>query len=154
MESFEITFFCNKNRGDISDIGDFSDSYKKYVKLNNYFEFEKFDDEKDYYEIRCSIFGLVLSENLFAEFIEYLGNYVEYIFDRFSSVEIVTGIYELTYYYTENLKGLSDFSPEFLKKFPVVFLRYVEYDNFTDVLYSNKKIVCLYHENSQLLFPY
>lgn len=153
MESFEITFFCDKNKDDISDIRDFSDSYNKYVGLNNYVEFEKFDDEKDYYEIRCSIFGLVLNESIFAEFIESVTNYVDYIFERFSSVEVVTGIYELTYYYTENLKGLLEFLPKFLQNFPLVFLRNQK-NASSDVLYKNDRIICLYHRNAQMLFPY
>lgn len=153
MEAFEITFFCDKSKGDISDISVFSDSFREYIKLDNDIQFDRFDDDKDYYEIRCCIFGLILEKSTFEDFAVSVGKYVEYILEKFRAVEVVTGIYEITYYYTENLNSLSEFTSEFLKNFPLVFLRNQEYTS-PDVLYRNDRIICLYHKNSQLLFPY
>ena len=153
LEAFEITFFYNKSNGDIQDMDIFADSFRKYIKLDNDIQFDRFDDDKDYYEIRCCIFGLVLEKGTFKDFAESVGKYAEYIFGKFSSVEIVTGIYEITYYYTENLNSLSEFSPEFLKNFPLVFIRNKEY-NSPDILYRNDKMICLYHSNAQSLFEF
>lgn len=153
MEAFEITFFYNKSNGDIQNIDIFVDSFRKYIKLDNDIQFDKFDDDKDYYEIRCCIFGLEFKESIFEDFVVSVGKYVEYIFGKFSSVEIVTGIYEITYYYTENLNSLSEFSPEFLKNFPLVFVRNKEY-NSPDILYRNDRMICLFNKNAQQLFSY
>lgn len=99
-----VRFFAwgdfNKSKDNIPDIDIFEDYFRWYIR------FDKFDDDKDYCEIRCCIFGLVLEKAMFKDFAESVGKYVEYIFGKFSSVEIVTGIYEITYYYTENLKSI------------------------------------------------
>lgn len=151
MEAFEITFFCNKSKGDIPDMDIFADSFRKYIHLDNDIQFDMFDDDKDYYEIRCCIFGLVLEKSIFKDFVESVGKYAEYIFGKFSSVEIATGIYEITYYYTEKLTGLSEFTADFLKKFPLVFVKNPEYDS-PDVIYRSNNITGLYHRNAQDLF--
>lgn len=153
LEAFEITFFYNKSNCDIQDMDIFIDYFRKYIKLDNDIQFDKFDDDKDYYEIRCCIFGLILEKNTFKDFAESVGRYAEYIFGKFRSVEIVTGIYEITYYYTEKLNSLSEFSPEFLKNFPLVFIRNQKYD-YQNVFYRNDNIICLYNNDAQVLFSY
>lgn len=152
-EAFEITFFCRKDNGDIPDMEIFSDSFRKYFQLDNEIRFDIFDDDKDYYEIRCCIFGLVLEKDTFKGFAESVGRYAQYIFGEIRSVKVVTGIYEITYYYTENITHLSEFTADFLKKFPLVFLRSPAYDS-PDVLYRNNNIICLYHKDAQKLFSY
>lgn len=153
MESFEITFFCDKQiNPDSTNSSDvLKELYFEKVHLENQAVFETFDCEgNDFFEVRCSIFGLVLTEENFPAFINCIAGFVEKAFDAFDACAFATGIYELTYYYIENAHRISDLK-NLLYKFPICFLREkTQADiNGAHILLHTPDMLCVYRENAQ-----
>ena len=153
MESFEITFFCDKrmNYDSSNSSRVLKKLYYESVHLNNEAVFETFDyEDNDFYEVRCSIFGLELNEENFLPFINCIAVFVEKMFDTFDSCVFATGIYELTYYFIEKIHRISDLK-NILYKFPICFLHgNSEADTIeARILLRTPKMLCIYHENAQ-----
>ena len=156
MESFEITFFCDKrmNYDSSNSSRVLKKLYYESVRLNNEAVFDTFDyEDNEFFEVRCSIFALELTEDNFLPFINCIAVFVEKMFDTFDSCVFATGIYELTYYYIEKIHRISDLK-NILYKFPICFLHEnSEADTLeARILLHTSKMLCIYHENAQQLF--
>ena len=153
MESFEITFFCDKrmNYDSSNSSRVLKKLYDESVRLNNEAVFETFDyEDNDFYEVRCSIFGLEFTKENFLPFINRIAVLAEKMFDTFDSCVFATGIYELTWYYIEKIHRISDLK-NILYKFPICFLRgNSEADAIgARILLHTSEVLCIYHENAQ-----
>ena len=153
MESFEITFFCDKRlHPDSTDSSCvLKELYGKTVRLENEVLFDTFDyDDNDFFEIRCSIFGLVLTKENFMAFINCIAGFVEKAFDAFDACVLATGIYELTYYRIENIHRISDLM-NILYQFPICFLCGNSDADIKGarILLHTPEVLCLYQENAQ-----
>ena len=153
MESFEITFFCKKDiyEGEIFSI------IKEYAEKHNTSErkivTDVFNEEdKDFLEIRESIFDLVLTMENYINVLGQLSVFVGEVFEKVPEIAFATGIYELTYYLTEHKNHLTEFDSEFLKKFPIVFLRSVNNQTHVQKIFENRYVVCVFNENAQVLY--
>lgn len=153
MESFEITFFCDKrmNYDSSNSSRVLKKLYDESVRLNNEAVFETFDyEDNDFYEVRCSIFCLEFTKENFLPFINCIAVLAEKMFDTFDSCVFAAGIYELTWYYIEKIHRISDLK-NILYKFPICFLRgNSEADAIgARILLHTSEVLCIYHENAQ-----
>lgn len=153
MESFEITFFCAKHEYDENSINIFHISLKDCNSFGNKSQIELFNEEdKDFIEIRLSIFDLIITKDNFYDILKEMERYVSAIFEKINSICFATGIYELTYYLIENKKCLHEFNESFLQKFPIVFFRAERKCYQGKILFENDFVICVFNENAQVLY--
>lgn len=151
MEAFEITYFCEKK--DVKFTVEILESmYKKYLRLPYTVSFDEFDDDdKDYYEIRCCIFGIIFDQKSLNVFFEHIWNMNNKMFSMYPCIVIATCIYELTYYYTEYVSNLKSFSNDVLEKFPLVFHRQNLELKYKPI-FSNDMLNFYFNKEAQQLF--
>ena len=151
MEAFEITYFCKRD-GVRFTADALKAVYGAYMHLPNETAFDAFDEpEKDYYEVRCCIFGLRLDAGSFHLFAGNMRKMSHALFTEFPCIAVCTGIYELTYYYTERMLHLTEFSGGKAEKFPLIFLREPD-ASLREPFFSDESLTCYYHSNAQQLF--
>ena len=133
-EYFELTFFSVKDkviRDEEKRIRSILmlDGWVNTIKQHSFSAFENrevlFDvfDEFDFYEYRICISNFIITKASFDEKLGHLLEIVKVCFDRIDSIVFATGIYELTYYYIENVRKLSEFNTAIMEKFPFVFMK-------------------------------
>jgi hypothetical protein len=153
MESFEITFFCPKNSYSESAVS-IIDKLTRPLKLaiGEKILVESFNEEnKSFSEVRMSVFELVITESSFRNVLQELFEFVSTVFREFPFWELATGVYELTYYFTENIVDLSKFD-EILRRFPILFLKPEQKYDEGIVMFKNSNVKCVFQENAQSLF--
>ena len=153
MEAFEITFFCFKNKYDITVKESIEKSLEELSFLEKNVLLEFFQEEKkDYIELQISIFELIVTKNNFIYFFSQIAAYIGNIFSKIDSIQFATGIYELTYHFIEHRNHLSQFDAAFLKNFPIVFLRSPQKLSGGRTIFENENIICIFHENAQVIY--
>jgi hypothetical protein len=150
MESFEITFFCCKGENDESSINKLTKQFELYDNFNkkNVIEFFN-DEEKDFVEFRLSIFDFVITPDNFNDVFSRLSQFASSVFQGMPSVRVATGVYELTYYLTENKKSILEFDKEFMMKFPIVFFRVGQDYGGGQQIFSDDNINCIFYKEAQ-----
>lgn len=152
MESFELTFFVPQKLKINSCISEMKSVMNQFMGAELHTEVQIFEhEENDFLEIEFSIYDFNITKESFHFIIRKLTHFVEFVFDLLDSAAIATGIYELTYYYTEQINRLSDFNENTLRNFPLYFLRKTEVNrgNTTHIIYESDKIACFFNENAQ-----
>ncbi len=153
MESFELTFFCTKNDCNKNLIKIIEHQYEDFDIWGKKSIVELFCDvEKDFDEFRVSIFELEFTENNFKHNIQQLSLFVSSVYKGMSNFLFATGIYEITNYLTGSKKKIIEFDINFLKKFPIVFLRKGEDISLGKVMYRDENLTCIYYEKAQNMF--
>lgn len=144
-ETFEITFFLKRDCSE-NDIKKFTTIFQVHFGYNiaaeNHFKFLNEKNlyfqvfyEENYTEIQLSVENLTFTAENFNEKLHHLLELVHTCFSYVSSIQIATGIYELTYYYLENCIAISDILSIALSRFPFVFLQKdVDTSNFNQFL--------------------
>jgi CRISPR/Cas system-associated endoribonuclease Cas2 len=153
MESFEITFFYPIDHYDCQTKVN-TNKLIKQIKLftNKEILVECFAEEnKNYAEVQVSIFELEITKDNLNSILREMSEFVSIIFREIPHVKFATGIYELTYYFTENIIDLNNFN-NILKKFPVIFLRCEQKYNEGIIKFENNYIKCIFQENAQALY--
>lgn len=153
MESFELTYFCSKDLGRVNQQAIIFMLRNGNFPIENRFEIECFDEEdKDYVEIRISIYDLTITEDNLHHFLNVLSVYASNVFKKVNSIQLATGIYELTYYYTERHKRLTEFDENLLAKFPVIIIRNGKKHVNGEVVFQDESVICIYNESAQFLY--
>ena len=153
MEAFELTFFYPRGRYDEKSIEYITEKYKQYDSFGVKSIVDFFSDEgKDFDEFRICIFDFRLRKDNFESIFVQLSQCVGSILNEMEDVYFVTGIYELTYYFTEHKIHINEFDEAFMQKFPIVFYRTDKSLNTGKVIYSDKNITCVFHEGAQNLY--
>jgi hypothetical protein len=153
MESFEITFFCMREK----HVKNTDDIIKMEFEKHDVFQKKSIveffsDDEKDFVEYRLSIFDLIITENDFIDTLTILSRFVSAVFEKRKDISLATGIYELTDYFTESKQNLIDLQNDFVRNFPIVFLRKGQTFGLGRIIYDDKNLTCVFNENTQSLF--
>jgi len=152
MESFELAFFYPRGRYDEKSIEYVTEKYKQYDSFGVKSIVEFFSDgEKDFDEFEISIFDFRLRKDNFESIFGQLSQCIGSILNEMEDVYFVTGIYELTYDFTESKKSIAEFDEAFMQNFPIVFYRTDKSLNTGKVIYSDKNITCVFHEGAQNL---
>ena len=156
VESFEITFFCKKQQYNPKTLDVFYSNLKHLrehgLKCKKYIIEVFEEEERDFVDIRLSIFDLIITEDSFLEIAKILSIYVDVIFNKIENLNFATGVYELTYYLTQKLKCISEFNSSIFEKFPIVFFRLNKNYNQGEILFENNDSICVFNENTQKLF--
>ena len=80
-------------------------------------------EESDFYEFRICIADFFFVKSKYDKMLQQLLDIVDGCFNISDSILFATGVYELTYYYTSNVRKISEFNDTILKNFPFVFLK-------------------------------
>ena len=153
MEYFELTFFCPKNVYNKESIGFIADNFNFYDNFEKNIHVEFFsEEEKDFDEFCVNLSDFKLRKDNFVHIFKQLSQHVGSIFNTMDKVYFVTGIYELTYYFTENLKSITQFDPIFMQKFPIVIYKTGQNYDSGEILYSDTYVTCVFHKEAQNLY--
>lgn len=152
VESFELTFFTRKGRKNNCNISQIANMLNLFMGLKLSTETHLFEyEDNNYLEIEIAIYDFNITRKSFNSTVRKLTHFVEFVFKLLDSPTIATGIYELTYYYTEQINRFSEFNMEILDKFPLYFLHKSEADfgNKTNIVYESNDVVCFYNKDAQ-----
>ena len=152
-EAFEITFFCAKEDSLLIHLDPFYAALKEKGAFGKRCLTDLFIEEhRDFIEIRLCIFNLIIKRDNFLETIKELSGYVSTIFEDICYVSFATGIYELTYYFTESIMSIDKLESVAREKFPLVFLREKNDSSQGEVVFEDENVVCIFNEEAQDLF--
>ena len=144
-EFFELTFFVKKELSaketDVGLLRSFFalDSGKNTIAQHPFSIFANreiwFDavEESDYWECIISISDFIITRTNFDAILHDLLEIVDAAFERIESISFATGIYELTCYYLNNIRRLTDINDDIIKEFPFVFMKAPCRFNISDV---------------------
>jgi len=148
-EFFELTFFEKKGETNplliiknISQIFDDVFDTNIYDINSEKTVFEFFEKEK-LNEYMVSIPDLVFNESNIKCILYELTRCVDKCLYTTKSLIFASGIYELTNYYMNDIKDIKDIDNELLQKFPVLFFRKGECEQFSQCCYCGNAVCCL-----------
>ncbi len=153
MEYFEITFFGPKSKYEEAVAQIISEEFKRIEPLITELLLDYFDDDKDFIEYRVSMGPLEFTRETLAEVAKELSQCVGGVFRRVDCFFFATGMYLLTYCYTEHVKFISEFDERVLPEFPFVFYRTSGVAREGTIIYQDENVVCIYQKYAQYIYP-
>lgn len=164
-EYFELTFFDSdlaNSSNNFKTISDVFNSLLTYDFIKQYCEKDSFSTEQIHYslyerndwaEYEIAIPNLKFNKLQFDTLVGIFNDYINICMDNIGSIDFVTGIYELTYYITENIERIEDFNSEIFEKFPIVFFRNnSKNERYIKTVYcKTHNTLCCVNENAQNL---
>lgn len=143
-EFFELTVYCKnkffKNcRVDLSEI----------VEISKAATFD-IVDHGEYSAYTFNFESFIFTKENFENTLDMFSKITKHIFDKLDNVLFLSGIYELTGYYTIGINKIKELD-DILIKFPLLFFRQGEEKGF-DVYKSVNEISVIYNKKAQDLF--
>ncbi len=165
MEYFEITFFVEGCS--LQELALIEDKFRTNLQLpkwknqvkdhserllsNKDVIFERFSDEnKSYTEFRISIAEVYFTRKNFDQQMNDITQLVHHCFQLSPFLCFAVGIYEMTYYWTNYCKTLSDVKKKVMEHFPFLFFRKCAKND--QCLEEKNGIIFIYQEYLQDIF--
>ena len=153
MESFEITLFLGRSFSTAKATKLVRKCIDQHLFWGKEVVLDVFNEkDRDFAEIRISIFNLIISKENLVNVIEELSNFVGRVFRNIADILFAAAVYELTCYFVGSIKTLKDFGLSFFSNFPLVFMRVKPAYTHGQRLYQFDNVFCTYHESAQALF--
>lgn len=155
MEFFEITFIINNYNHDAQS----DSSIKKTIKSSRICNSDFFNinysciwfdsvEDVEINKLYVSLPNIKFSENNLKESLGVILEMVSDCFEYVPEIEFATGIFEMSYYYFEDMNKtsrLKDFSYDILRHFPIVFYR-VTPNNKDRAFLKYKNTICIFRQ--------
>lgn len=91
-------------------------------------------EECGFVEYQLSLEGLVFCKENYREVLGAMAEVAAACFETIPDIAFATGIYELTYYYSEHAKGLQDVVQQLVPRCPLLFLRESDRDKYPNAV--------------------
>lgn len=155
MEFFEITFIINNYNHDAKS----DSSIKKIIESSRICNsdfisidyssiwFDKVEDV-EINKLYVSLPNIKFSENNLKELLGIILEMVSDCFEYVPEIEFATGIFEMSYYYFEDINKtnrLEDFTYDILSHFPIIFCRVMP-NIKDDAFLKHKNTICIFRQ--------